>query len=110
MEDGAATATPFSAEAIAYSCAMYLPEQPKRLIVCGGGANNPTMMRFLRQRMDNVEVLTANDVGWNSDALEAQAFAFLAVRRLYNMPATFPTTTGAPEPIICGEIFNQRNI
>jgi len=109
LEDGAATATAFTAEAVAYSCAMYLPEQPETLIVCGGGANNPTMLRFLRQRMDQVNVITAKEAEWDSDALEAQAFAFLAVRRLYGLPATYPTTTGAPEPIICGEFFKPQN-
>lgn len=108
LEDGAATATAFTAEAVAYSCAMYLPEQPETMIVCGGGANNPTMMRFLRQRMDKAEVKTAREAGWDNDGLEAQAFAFLAVRRLYGLPSTYPTTTGAPEPIICGEIFNPK--
>ncbi len=108
LEDGAATATAFAAEAVAYSCAMYLPEQPELMIVCGGGANNPTMMRFLRQRLDKVEIITAKENGWDSDALEAQAFAFLAARRLYGLPATYPTTTGTPEPIICGEIFAPK--
>ena len=109
LEDGAATATAFAAEAVAYSCAMYLPEMPKNMIVCGGGANNPTMVRFLRQRLPEVEIKTARDVDWNCDALEAQAFAFLAARRLYGLPSTYPSTTGAPEPIICGEIYEPRH-
>ncbi len=108
LEDGAATATAFCAEGVAYSCAMYLPEMPKVMIVCGGGANNPTIMRFLRQRLPQVEIKTARDVGWNSDALEAEAFAFLAARRLYGLPATYPSTTGVPEPIICGEIYTPQ--
>lgn len=106
LEDGAATATAFTAESIAYSCALYLPEMPKCIIVCGGGARNPTLLRFLRQRLENVEVKTAGEVGWNSDAMEAQAFAFMAVRRLYNLPISFPATTRVPEPLIGGEINN----
>jgi anhydro-N-acetylmuramic acid kinase len=47
-------------------------------------------------------VVTANKVGWSADALEAQAFAFLAVRALQGLPLTFPTTTGAPEPMTGG--------
>lgn len=105
LEDGAATATAFAAEAVSYSVSFYLPEAPKSLIVCGGGANNPTMVRFIRQRLPGIEVKTARDVGWNSDAIEAQAFAFLAARRLAGLPITFPTTTGAPEPLMGGEIF-----
>ncbi len=37
---------------------------------------------------------TADEAGWSADALEAQAFAFLAVRTLNGLPITFPTTTG----------------
>jgi anhydro-N-acetylmuramic acid kinase len=47
-------------------------------------------------------VVTANEVGWSADALEAQAFAFLAVRSLQGLPLTFPTTTGVPEPLTGG--------
>ena len=84
---------------------FFLPIEPKRLIVCGGGANNPTMVRFIRQRLPkNIEVLTAREVDWNSDAIEAQAFAYLAARRLVNLPITFPSTTGAPIPLAGGVI------
>lgn len=107
-EDGAATATSFVAEAIAYSMALYLPEPPKTLIVCGGGAKNPTLLRFLRQRFENTEVKTAEEFGWNSSAIEAQAFAYLAVRRLHMMPATYPFTTGVAAPCICGEVFDPQ--
>lgn len=46
LEDGAATVTAFIAEAVAYSLLLYLPEIPGKLIVCGGGAKNPTLVRF----------------------------------------------------------------
>lgn len=108
LEDGAATATAFAAEAIAYSISFFLPERPKRLIICGGGAGNPTMVRFIRSRLAEMEVLTAKDMGWNSDAIEAQAFAYLAVRRMGAMPITFPSTTGAPEPLPGGEIHEPK--
>lgn len=105
LEDGAATATAFIAEAIVYSLAMYLPSEPKQVIICGGGAKNPTLIRFLRQRLEKVEVLTAGDFGWRADTMEAQAFAYLAARRLYCLPNSFPSTTGAPEPIVGGEVY-----
>lgn len=104
LADGAATATAFVAEAIAYSLAMYVPEMPGEMIVIGGGAANPTLLRFLRQRLEKVEIKTGADLGWNIDAVEAQAFAYLAVRRANLMPASYPSTTGVAEPIICGEI------
>lgn len=104
LEDGAATATAFVAEAIAYSLLLYLPEIPKILLVCGGGAKNPTILRFLRQRLPDMAIHTAAEEGMNTNSLPAQAFAYLAVRRLYYLPVTFPATTGVPEPMVCGEI------
>jgi len=105
LEDGAATVTAFVAEAIAYSMALYLPEPPQEAVICGGGAKNPTLVRFLKQRLPNVSIKTATEAGWLADGIDAQAAAFWAVRRLYCLPLTFPGTTGAPEPLIGGEIF-----
>ncbi len=105
IEDGAATATAFVAESIAYSMALFLPEPPEKVIVCGGGAKNPTLMRFLRQRLPDMEVETAAATGWPPEAVDAQEAAFWAVRRLYCLPLSFPATTGAAEPVIGGEIF-----
>ena len=104
LEDGAATATAFIAEAVAYSLLLYLPEIPGKLIVCGGGAKNPTLVRFLRQRLPDIGISTAAEEGFDVNALEAQAFAYLAVRRLYHLPATFPSTTGVAEPMVCGQV------
>jgi len=98
IEDGAATLTMLTAATVARVVDV-LPRTPQSWIVAGGGARNPTMMRMLRERLAPARVETADQVGWSTDALEAQAFAFLAVRSLNGMPLTFPTTTGAPEPM-----------
>ena len=105
LEDGAATVTSFVAEAIGYSMALYLPQMPKKLIVCGGGAKNPTLMRFLRTKLPNINIETAGQLGWRADTMEAQAMGFLAARRLYNLPISFPKTTGVKEALIGGEIY-----
>lgn len=104
LEDGAATATAFVAESIAYSLLLYVPDIPKRIMVCGGGAKNPTLMRFLRQKLANIEVCTAEDWGCDSLAVDVQAVAYLAVRRLHFLPISFPTTTGVIEPMVGGKI------
>nr|QIM10519.1 anhydro-N-acetylmuramic acid kinase [uncultured Alphaproteobacteria bacterium] len=109
LEDGAATATAFVAESIAYSIALYLPEPPQEVFVCGGGAKNPTLLRFLRQRLPELSVKTTAEKGWNVDAIDAQAAAFWAVRRLHCLPVSFPFTTGVPVPCICGELFGNTN-
>ena len=51
-----------------------------------------------------VEVIPAEDVGWSGDAIEAQCFAFLAVRVLRDLPISFPSTTGVPEPLRGGQL------
>jgi anhydro-N-acetylmuramic acid kinase len=60
-------------------------------------------MAMLRARM-SISVKTANEVGWRADAIEAQAFAYLAVRVLKGLPLTFPTTTGVRQPMTGGVI------
>jgi anhydro-N-acetylmuramic acid kinase len=98
LEDGAATLTMLTAASVARIVDV-LPRAPKSWIVAGGGARNPTLMRMLSEKLGNATVETADQAGWSADALEAQAFAFLAVRSLKGLPLTFPTTTGAPEPM-----------
>jgi anhydro-N-acetylmuramic acid kinase len=98
IEDGAATLTAITAAAVARAIAL-LPRPPTSWIVAGGGTRNPTLLRMLAQRLAPSPVETATAVGWSADALEAQAFAYLAVRTLKGMPITFPTTTGVPRPM-----------
>jgi anhydro-N-acetylmuramic acid kinase len=106
-EDGAATLTAVSAAAVAHALTV-LPRPPSGWIVAGGGTRNPTLMRMLAERLAPAKVETAGDVGWSADALEAQAFAYLAVRSLKGLPLTFPTTTGVPEPLTGGVIARDR--
>jgi anhydro-N-acetylmuramic acid kinase len=102
-EDGAATLTALTAASVARVVAK-LPRAPATWIAAGGGAHNPTLLRMLAERLAPARVAAATDVGWSVDALEAQAFAFLAVRTLQALPITFPTTTGAPQPIAGGVV------
>ena len=98
LQDGAATLTMLTAASVARIVAV-LPRAPKSWIVAGGGASNPTLVRMLAEQLRPATVETANQVGWSANALEAQAFAFLAVRSLKGLPLTFPTTTGVPRPM-----------
>jgi anhydro-N-acetylmuramic acid kinase len=101
--DGAATLTAFTAEAIA-RIALLLPKQPLSWIVAGGGARNLTMLRMLRERLEPATVETAEGLGWSGDAIEAQAFGFLAARGLKGLPLSYPATTGVPFPMTGGVI------
>jgi anhydro-N-acetylmuramic acid kinase len=82
----------------------HLPKPPRAWIVAGGGARNPTLMRMLAERLKPATVETADAVGWSSQAIEAQAFAYLAVRTLNDMPITFPDTTGIRQPTTGGVV------
>jgi len=97
LEDGAATLVAFSAHAVARGQDM-LPALPERWLVTGGGRHNPVMMAALRSALDRpVEPVEA--AGWSGDAMEAQAFAYLAVRSLFGLPLSLPSTTGVTEPM-----------
>ncbi len=98
--DGAATLTAFTVAAIA-SAVRLLPEQPKIWIVAGGGAKNPHIFEGLR-RVLGANTVSADAAGFSTSFMEAQAFAYLAVRRLKNLPSSFSGTTGVAEPAIGG--------
>jgi len=102
VEDATATATAVTAASIARAI-EHLPAPPATIVVTGGGARNTTLMSMLKQRLA-ARVLRGDNVGWWSDAIEAQAFAYLAVRVLKGLPLTFPTTTGAPRPLTGGVV------
>lgn len=96
VEDGAATLTAFTAVSIARGLAL-CPRRPKRLLICGGGRRNPTLMAFIT-RYAGVGSENVDRLGWRGDAVEAQAFAYLAVRSARGLPITFPGTTGVGAP------------
>ena len=101
--DGAATLTGFTAAAIA-RIVPHLPKAPQSWIVAGGGARNLTMLRMLRERLAPATVEAADALGWSTDAIEAQAFGFLAARGLKGLPLSYPATTGVPIPMTGGII------
>jgi len=103
VADGAATLSALTAASVA-RVVPHLPKPPKAWIVCGGGARNPTLMRMLAERLDPATVETADAVGWSSQSIEAQAFAYLAVRTLNDLPITFPHTTGIARPMSGGVV------
>ncbi len=101
LEDGAATLAALTARSIA-AILPHLPNTPACWIVAGGGARNRTILRMLGEAVAPARVETADALGWSADALEAQAFAYLAVRTLKGLPITFPTTTGVSRPMTGG--------
>ena len=99
--DGAATLTAFTVQAVARASAHF-PAAAERWLVCGGGRHNTVLMAWLGDIL-GVLVEPAEAAGWDGDALEAQAFAYLAVRSRRGLSLTFPTTTRAPRPMTGGQ-------
>jgi anhydro-N-acetylmuramic acid kinase len=99
-EDGAATLTRITAACVARAC-DHLPAPPVRWLVTGGGRHNPVLMAALAQEL-GAPVEPVGQVGWDGDALEAQAFGYLAVRSLRGLPLSYPGTTGVPVPLTGG--------
>ncbi len=106
LEDAAATLTAFTAAAILRAL-EHMPHTPAVAIICGGGALNQTLMRELAARLP-CRVASADAFGWSVEAMEAQAFAYMAVRRRKNLPITFPLTTGVDAPLAGGLISAGR--
>ena len=101
--DGAATLTEMTAAAVAAAQAHF-PRPAREFLVTGGGRHNPALMDAL-SRLLCVPVRPVEAVGWDGDALEAQAFAYLAIRARRGLPLSLPTTTGAPRPMRGGRLF-----
>jgi anhydro-N-acetylmuramic acid kinase len=104
--DGAATLTHFAAAAAARAL-EHLPARPERLVVCGGGRRNPSLMAALHART-GLAVVDADALGLRGDAVEAELFALLAVRALRGLPISFPSTTGAPRPLSGGRLARPQ--
>ncbi len=100
--DGAATMTAFTAATVAEALDQ-LPARPKRLIVAGGGRHNPTLLRMIGERT-GIAPEASDTLGWDGDAMEAEGFAYMAVRTLKGLPISFPGTTGVPHPLPGGRV------
>lgn len=97
--DGAATLTAFTAETVRLSLA-HMPQPPRQWLITGGGRLNATLMQMMAERLGDVR--SVDILGWRGDAMEAEGFAYMAVRSLRSLPISFPGTTGVSEPLTGG--------
>ena len=100
LENGAATLTEMTVLSVAKGVAL-CPQQPAAIYVTGGGRHNGYMMERLSE-LTGVPVHSVDTLGWNGDSMEAEGFAYMAVRSLLNEPISFPGTTGCASPTIGG--------
>ena len=107
LADGARTLAADSAEAV-LAAARNMPARPRLWIVCGGGRKNPHIVSDLREgaARDGADVWLAEDAGFDGDAMEAEAWAYLAIRSVRGLPLTFPGTTGCREPVTGGVLVS----
>jgi anhydro-N-acetylmuramic acid kinase len=101
LHDGAATLVAMTARSILKS-AEHFPNAPECWIICGGGRHNTAIMKALTATGE--KIIKAEDRGFNGDAMEAEAWAYLGVRAQLGLPLTFPTTTGVKKPMTGGVI------
>lgn len=99
--DGAATLTFMTAWAIAQGLTL-LPKPPQTIYLTGGGRLNTTMLRWIGE-LSGIPVASVDELGWSGDGLEAEAFAYLAVRSYLGLPLSLPNTTGAQKPTPGGQ-------
>jgi anhydro-N-acetylmuramic acid kinase len=104
LADGAATLTALTAVTVASALKREGPET-RRVIVCGGGTRNPTLMRAVSEALAPVAVEPATRFGVDPDFIEAMAFAWLARETLAGRPGNLPAVTGARGPRVLGAIY-----
>jgi anhydro-N-acetylmuramic acid kinase len=105
-EDKISTLTEFTAESIANSYQRFLPDLPKRIYLCGGGARNSYLKFRIQYRLPTSKVMTTDEIGWPVDAIEGAAFALMAAMKVWNRPAHLPKTTGARRAANLGKIIS----
>jgi anhydro-N-acetylmuramic acid kinase len=104
LRDALATATRFTAEAVAVGLERFAPARPERLVVGGGGSWNETLLAHLRDCLPGCEVITNEELGLSSDAKEAVAFAILANEAVFGVCNNAPAATGAGAPVVMGKL------
>ncbi len=103
VEDGAATLVKFIAGAVKKSQTVF-PATPSNWVLSGGGCHNHALVTALKDTLEG-KIKIADEIGWSGDAMEAQAFAYLALRSVAKLPISFPGTTGIGSPLSGGKQF-----
>jgi len=106
LEVGAATITEFTGSVLGIAILDFLGKlgnKPRKILVCGGGRKNLTLMESIKKKLaEKHKIENIDDHGIDGDFVESQAFAYLAIRSYLKLPISFPKTTGCKEPSIGG--------
>jgi anhydro-N-acetylmuramic acid kinase len=114
FEDACATLEAFTAYTIVESLKLIDVKLPKKWVLAGGGWNNPIITSKLREYFNeqigsDVEIVKADQIGWDSKYIEAELFAYLAARSLYKLPISYPKTTNARCVTFGGHAYLPEN-
>jgi anhydro-N-acetylmuramic acid kinase len=104
-----ATLTAFTAHSIADQYRRFLPGRPDEIVIGGGGARNPVLMRMLRELVAPAPVLVHEEFGLPAEGREAIYFAVLGYQALHGRPNTAPRCTGAAHAVVMGKIVPGPN-
>ncbi|MBF0414836.1 MAG: anhydro-N-acetylmuramic acid kinase [Magnetococcales bacterium] len=99
------TLAQLTVETVALACERLLSPEPQRVVLCGGGADNPVLVASFRERLCRSQVVSSNSLGVDTAFLEAEAFAWFAVRTLRGLPSNLPEATHASEPAVLGALY-----
>jgi len=83
----------------------FLPSIPKKTIIVGGGKNNKFLIKLIKETALSSFIITGEEAGLPSDFIEAELIALLSARKYYNLPSTFPSTTGVKTETILGDLI-----
>ncbi|OFW79891.1 MAG: anhydro-N-acetylmuramic acid kinase [Alphaproteobacteria bacterium RIFCSPLOWO2_01_FULL_40_26] len=108
IEDALATFAYMHAKVISINL-DFLSTRPKEIFICGGGRKNLAIMNEMKKWLSGITVRTVEEIGLNGDSIEAEAFAFLAIRSLVGMPISFKNTTGISTDSACGGVLYQAS-
>ncbi len=104
LVDCIATSTMFTAKSIELNVRNQLPKIPECLIIGGGGSQNRTLLRFIKSCLSQCKVMTNEELGMDSNAKEAIAFAILANESMYGICNNIPSATGAEHGVVMGKL------
>ncbi|MDC0057345.1 anhydro-N-acetylmuramic acid kinase, partial [Alphaproteobacteria bacterium] len=86
-----------------------LKKDIKKIIITGGGRKNNFLMKTIANKLNKIKIINIDELGYNGDLLEAQMFAYLAVRSLKKLPLSTPYTTGVNESVTGGNLYSLIN-
>ena len=108
LPDSLASLSYIHANVVLANLELFTPEKPKSIYICGGGVKNKSLIKFMKDLMPDIEMKSTSAIGYDPDKIEAQAFAFIGIRKLLGLPISFQKTTGISPETDFFPVFSQH--